>query len=173
MIMRRRFHRFPALAAILAACLVLAACGFQPLYGTRVDGSSASRDLASVSVAEQPTRLGQLIRNELLSTIAPAGQQGADRYVLELRPQAAEEVSIRDFDTGVLRRSFRIEVAFRLSETGINGELYSGRSFSQASYDRTGTPFSDMQARITAEERAAKEVGADIATRLAAFFASR
>ena len=169
MTLRRRF--LPLLA--LAASLVLGACGFQPMYGARVDGSPVSLELASVSVAEQSTRLGQLMRNELLSTIAPAGQSGAEIYRLELLPQAVEEVTIRDFDTGVLRRSFRVEAAFRLTDTGSGAELYSGRTFSQASYDRTGTPFSDRQARIAAEERAAQVVGADIATRLAAFFAGR
>ena len=171
--MGRCSHRCLALAASVTAGLLVAACGFQPLYGSRADGSSASHALASVSVVEQPTRLGQLIRNELLSTMAPAGVQQTEQYVLELLPAAAEEVAIRDFDTGVLRRSFRVEAAFRLIESGSGSELYSGRTFSQASYDRTSTPFADLQARITAEERAAKEVGADIATRLAAFFASR
>lgn len=161
------------LVLALAACLVLSACGYQPLYGPRVDGTSASHDLASVSVAEPSTRLGQLIRNEIVSTIAPAGQQAEPLYVLELAPHEAAEVTIRDFDTGVLRRSLRVEAAFRLSQTGADGDLYAGRTFSQASYDRTGTPFGDRQARIEAEERAAKEVGADIATRLAAFFSSR
>jgi LPS-assembly lipoprotein len=165
----RRSH----LILALAACLVLSACGFQPLYGPRVDGTSASHDLASVSVMQQSTRLGQLIRNEIVSTIAPAGQQAEPLYVLELVPRAAAEVTIRDFDTGVLRRSLRVEAAFRLSQTGAAGEIYAGRTFSQASYDRTGAPFADRQARIEAEERAAREVGADIATRLSAYFASR
>lgn len=164
-------RRWPA-ALALAACLVLAGCGFQPLYGTRVAGSQTSAELASVSVAQQSSRLGQLIRNEILSTIAPVGQQMEPRYILELLPAAAEEVVIREFDTGVLRRSFRVEAAFRLVAAA-GPELYSGRTFAQASYDRTGTPFSDMQARISAEERAAREVGADISTRLAAFFAGR
>jgi LPS-assembly lipoprotein len=156
---------------LLAACLALAACGFQPLYATRGGGPTTQAELASVTVTEQSTRLGQLVRNEILSTIAPVGQEEEPRYVLELLPRAAEEVSIRAFDTGVLRRSFRVEVAFRLRRVGTGEELYAGRTFSQASYDRTETPFADRQARITAEERAAKEVGTDIATRLAAFFA--
>lgn len=157
----------------VTASLVLAGCGFQPMYGTPAGGSSVSLELSSVSIAEQSTRLGQLIRNELLSTITPSGQTGDELYRLELMPQAVEEVSIRDFDTAVLRRSFRVEAAFRLTDAGSGAELYSGRTFSQASYDRTGTPFSNRQARIAAEERAAQVVGADIATRLAAFFASR
>jgi len=159
--------------AALAACLLLAACGFQPMYGARNDGSSANQELASVAVAEQKTRLGQLVRNEILSAIAPVGQVAATKYVLEILPRPEDEVVIQAFDTDVLRRSLRVEAAFRLTEIGSGAELYAGRTFSQASYDRTGTPFSNLQARTSAEERAAKEVGADIATRLAAFFASR
>jgi len=157
----------------LAASLLLAACGFQPMYGARDGGSPVSQDLASVAVTEQNTRLGQLIRNEILSVIAPVGQQASGLYVLELLPRAEDDVVIQEFDTDVLRRSFRVEVAFRLTELASGAELYSGRTFAQASFDRTGTPFSNLQARISAEERAAKEAGADIATRLAAFFASR
>lgn len=173
MMTHRRFTRVLTLAISLAACLIVAACGFQPMYGIRADGTSATTELASVAVVEQSTRLGQLIRNEILSTIAPVGQQAAPQYVLDLLPRAAAEVMVRDFDTGVLRRSFKIEVAFRLRETGVDGDLYAGRTFSQAAYDRTDTPFADRQARIAAEERAAKVVGADISTRLAAYFASR
>lgn len=161
------------LLALAAACLLVAACGFEPLHATRQDGSSATRELASVAVAEQSTRLGQLIRNEILSTIAPVGQQGPVLYTLELLPAGEEEAVIRDFDTSALRRSFRIETAFRLTDAGTGAELYADRTFAQAAYDRTDTPFADMQASITAQERAAKDVGADIATRLAAFFASR
>lgn len=160
------------LSNALILCLLLAACGFQPMYGAR-DGSSAKRELASVAVAEQKTRLGQLIRNEVLSSIAPVGQEAPQRYVLEILPEPEDEVVIQAFDTDVLRRAYRVEAAFRLMEIGADSEVYSGRTFAQASYDRTGTPFSNLQARTSAQERAAKEVGADIATRLAAFFASR
>ena len=156
----------------LGAALVVAACGFEPMYATNPAGSSVSRELASVEVVQQSTRLGQLIRNELVATIVPVGQQEAQLYTLELLPRAAEEVTIRDFDTGVLRKSFRVEAAFRLSDALSGSELYAGRTFAQASYDRTDAPFADRQARVAAEERAAREVGSDIATRLAAFFAT-
>jgi LPS-assembly lipoprotein len=165
--------RVVMLGLCLGLGLGLAACGFQPLYGTHQAGAPVSHELASVAVVEQTTRLGQLIRNELVSTLSTPGQQAPARYTLELRPRAAEEVTIQGFDTGVLRRSFRVDVDFRLLDADLASEVYAGRTFSQASYDRTGTPFANRQARIAAEERAAKEVGSDIATRLAAYFASR
>lgn len=165
-----RIARRPALAA---ACLMLAGCGFQPLYGTFDDGSSVAVQLASVSIPEQKTRVGQLIRNELLASIAPAGSESGNAYTLELQPEASEETAIEAFTTEVLRRAYRVNVDFRLHESASGKLLYAGKSFSQVSYDRTGTPFANLQARINAEERAAKEVGTDIRTRIAAFFATR
>jgi hypothetical protein len=40
------------------------------------------------------------------------------------------------------------------------------------SYDRTTADFSNVQAETNAMERAAKEIGNDIRTRLAAYFSS-
>lgn len=157
----------------LGACLLLlGGCGFQPLYGSREDGSSVAQALSSVSIPEPTTRLGQLIRNELLSAIAPAGTGSGDLYTLELLAQANEETAIQALNTDVLRRIVRINADFRLIDNMTGKPVHTGKSFSQASYDRTETPFANYQARITAEERAAKEIGADIRTRLAAYFAS-
>lgn len=156
----------------LGACLLLMGCGFQPLYGSREDGSSVAHALSSVSIPEPTTRLAQLIRNELLSSMAPGGTGTGDLYTLELLAQAKEDTAIQSLNTDVLRRIVRINADFRLVEDASGKAVYAGKSFSHASYDRTGTPFANYQARITAEERAAKEIGSDIRTRLAAYFAS-
>jgi hypothetical protein len=50
--------------------------------------------------------------------------------------------------------------------------LSAGKTFSQVSYDRTTSDFSNVQAETNAMERAAKEIGNDIRTRLAAYFSS-
>jgi LPS-assembly lipoprotein len=70
------------------------------------------------------------------------------------------------------RFSYRINVAFRLIDRQTGKELSSGKTFSQVSYDRTTSGFANVQAETNAMERAAKEVGNDIRTRLAAYFAA-
>lgn len=151
----------------------LAACGFQPLYGTSgLEGASVSTRLSSVSVPEQTTRVGQLVRNEILSAIAPAGAANGDDYRLDLFPETSDDVAVEAQNTDVLRRSYRLSVAFDLVDTTTGKPVYSGKTFSHVSYDRTGAPFANLQARTNAEERAAREVGIDIRTRLAAYFAT-
>lgn len=157
---------------IVALALLLGGCGYRPLYG-EIDGESVNGALASISIPEPKTRVEQLIRNELLSTISPAGGGSGGAYILVIEPEERNELAIEEFNTDDIRRTVRLRATFRLTDTVAGKVIYSGKTFSQVSYDRVGAPFSDLQARTNAEERAAKEIGGDIRTRLAAFFASR
>ena len=69
------------IATVLAA-LVLAGCSHRPLYGRSEGNASVSTELAAVSIADQRTRAGQLIRNELISSFGGVG--GQSRYLLKL-----------------------------------------------------------------------------------------
>ena len=57
------------------------------------------------------------------------------------------------------------------SQTG--KPVYSGKTFSQVSYDRIDAPVANLQAQVNAQERAAKETGQDIRTRLAAYLSTQ
>ena len=59
--------------AILPLMLALAGCGMRPLYGTSEMSAGVSNELAAIAIAEPTTRLAQLIRNDLISTMRPAG----------------------------------------------------------------------------------------------------
>lgn len=163
---RRRTIAWLASAAVLA----LSGCGYRPLYGTAGDDRGVVASLASVSIAEADTRLGQILRNDLLSTMRPAGTAGEDRYVLVLRPEVKGASIIEKPLPNTTRRSVQVVVNFEL--TGSDGVLLNGKSFSQVSYDVVREPFADMQAEANATERAAHEVSMDIRSRLAAYFAS-
>jgi len=163
---RRRVLIWLACATLLAA----GGCGYRPLYGTSSDDRGVVAALASVSIAEADTRLGQIVRNDLLSAMRPAGTAGEDRYVLVLRPEVKSASIIEEPLPSTTRRSVQVVVNFEL--TGGGGLLYSGKTFSQVSYDVVREPFADMQAEANATERAAHEVSMDIRSRLAAYFAS-
>lgn len=157
----------------LTVVLLLPACGFQPLYGTSgLDNASVSAKLAGVSIPEQSTRSGQLIRNAMLSAIAPAGTYAHAAYRFDMTPKDNEQDSVEARNTDVLRVSYRLNVSFDLVDISTGKSVYSGKTFSYVSYDRTGTPFANEQARTNAEDRAAQEVALDMRTRLAAYFAN-
>jgi LPS-assembly lipoprotein len=159
------------LAGALAVTLVLAGCGFQPLYGEREGSVALTAALNAVTVDQQKTRVGQLIRNEFLADVPP-GQGGVSTYRLELEPEAREVNEIEAPNTDVLRKTYRLNVAFRLSDNRTGKPVYSGKTFSYVSYDRVSSPLANVQAATNAEERAAREVGSDIRTRIATYLAS-
>ena len=157
---------------VVAAGLGMAGCGFTPLYGTSDAGSPVALKLASISVTEQDTRLGQLVRNEIVSGVSPAGTAGGKAYRLELDAKGSEDLAISSIDTESLRKHYRVNVSFQLYDTNTGKPIYAGKTFSQVSYDRIDSPVANLQAQVNAQQRAAAETGRDIRTRLAAFLST-
>ncbi|CAN5493712.1 hypothetical protein BH10PSE7_BH10PSE7_33540 [soil metagenome] len=159
---------------ILAAALGLAGCGFQPLYNAGPSSEGVVGELQGISIAEPDSRLAQLIRNDLLSSIRPAGSGPGDKYLLTMTATSNEDTVIETRSvTETAREVVRVNVRFSLKRQGSGAAEYEGRTFSHVPFDTTGESFADLQARTNALERAAHEVGLDIRTRLAAHFASR
>lgn len=158
---------------VVPLLLLLGACGFRPLYGTDGVSSGVAGELASVAIAEPKTRLDQLIRNELMSTMRPAGTAAPDRYRLDIVANAAEDRSVEDSsDSRQARRStVRVTANFQLKDLSGGKVVYQGKTFSNVSYDDVGQSFANMQARTNAVERGAREIALDIRTRVAAYFA--
>lgn len=162
--------RRAAIVAAIAVCLP--ACSFRPLYGTGGADSGTAAELQAIAIPEPKTRLEQLIRNDLISTMRPAGTAAPDKYTLVLRQENFEQDAIVTTASKIERKTVNIKVAFSLLEKSSGRQLYAGKTFSLVSYDRTGQGFADLQAQTNAVERAAHEISADIRTRIAAHFAA-
>ncbi len=161
---------------VLVALFGLQACNdLRPLYGTNglEQESSVVTELSNIQIPEPKNRLQQLIRNNLISTMSPPGQEGDGRYTLVLVPQSDEFDLVIERNTDVSRRSYRLKVDFSLRDGSSGRKIYSGSTFSEVSYDKITSEFANLQAKTNAEERASRQVSQDIRTRLAAYFATR
>lgn len=156
---------------LLVTAILLQGCGYQPLYATRADGSSVSQQLASVSVQHQSTRVGQLVRNEILKSTRPAGTSAPDRYVLKFVAESDAQALVDTSDTVHRRLAYNLTANFQLVDAASQETVFTGRAFSRVPYDRLNASFSNVQARVNAEEQAAQQVGQEMKTRLAAFLA--
>lgn len=155
---------------LFAAALALGGCGYRPLYGSSAESAGVAATLASVSIPAATDRVGQLIRNDLISTMRSG--TGEDRYTLLLKPVVRNNNVIDKPQPNVTRQAINLSVSFDLVDRVSGTTVHSGKTFSQASYDVIRQPFADMQAETNATERAAHEVSADIRARLAAYFSS-
>ncbi len=162
-------RKFPVMAC-LAAALLLSGCGYRPLYGSSADSAGVAATMASVTIPAADNRIGQLIRNDLISTMRSG--ESADRYTLQIVPSVKKTSIIQKPTVDNQRQAVNLSVEFDLIEKATGTSLHKGKTFSQASYDVVGQPFADLQAETNATERAAHEVSADIRIRIAAYFSA-
>ena len=163
-------QRLPAILLTLAA-LVLTGCGYHPLYGSTATNPGVAGKLAAISIPEPTDRPGQLIRNELISSMQ-AGK-GEEKYMLNLTTTVDNNGVIDKKQPAVTREAILITTSYELVDRSNGAVLTKGSTFSRVAFDVIRQPFADMQAEKDATERAAREIGADIRTRLAAFFAKQ
>jgi LPS-assembly lipoprotein len=155
--------------ALLACSLLVAGCSsYRPLYGTGTDGKAVSVALSGITVEEQTTRSGQLVRNNLISSFGGGGPT----YILRLSPdEKLQEVSSQA-SKKLSRVRLGLKVKYELADAKSGETLQSGASFSHVSYDTVEQPVADLRAVENARDRAAREVAEDIRVRLAAYFST-
>ena len=159
-----------AAVAVLGLALAAGGCSYRPLYAKPEDGAGVSAELSRVSVSEQKSRAGQMVRNELMAGF-DAAPDGA--YVLKMVPaEKTQDVSSLAFEK-TERHRYRLSVAYELVDSR-NGEILTkGTSFSNVSFDTVKEPVADLRAAENARERAAREVAQDLRLRLASYMSSR
>jgi LPS-assembly lipoprotein len=68
--------------------------------------------------------------------------------------------------------AYNLTTRFQLVDASTQNVIFSGRALCRIPYDRLDASFANVQARVNAEEQAAKQVGQEVRTRLAAFLAT-
>ena len=156
-------------SALLGASLILAGCNHRPLYGTNADGEGVAFMMSGVSVEQQKTRAGQIVRNNLISSL---GAGDGSKYVLRLSPtEKTQQVSALSGQK-LERHRYNLKVGYELADAQTGQTVSSGASFSNVSYDTVEQPIADLRAAENARERAGREVAEDIRLRLAAYFST-
>ena len=156
-----------ALALLL---LLLAGCGFRPLYGPRAEGPSTAAELQSIVIDPIPGRLGQILRNDLMDRLTPKGRPAKPRYRLQVALTRFKEGLAIKKDEEITRSNLRLTATFVLNDLESGEAAFQGRSRSTASYNLVRSDFANLAAERDAERRAAGEIGDQIQTWLSVFF---
>lgn len=158
--------------SLLACVLVLAACGFRPLYSGQADGEE-SAELAAVRVQPIADRVGQLLHNHLLDLINPRGRPPRPRYTLKIQvTEGIQHLAVRKSELST-RANLRLSASYSLLPTGGATPVMQGTSSVVSSYNILKADFATLIAEKDARARAAREVAQDIRARLAVYFQQR
>ena len=150
---------------VLALAAVLSGCGLRPMYAGGASGVVA-QGLASVDVSERPGRAGWLMHAALVDRLG-TGTAGTARYRLDVRlDDKLEGLGVLGDDTvGRERRTLRAR--YQLVDSASGAILVDATAGSDAGIDVVSSEYATIAAEQTALENLAREIAAQIATRLA------
>jgi len=151
--------------AVLAAALLLSACGLKPMYAGGASGQVA-QGLAAVDVPAIEGKAGWLVRNALVDRLGAAGKV-APRYRLDVRlDDKLEGLGLLSDDTiGRERRTLRAR--YQLVDTTTGAIVLDATAGSDAGIDVVSSEYATIAAEQTALENLAKVVADKIVARLA------
>ena len=160
---------FSRAVAAVVLCAVLGACGFEPLYARRSDGSTTD-DLAVTKIAVIEDRVGQQLRNALLEELTPRGQPSQPLYVLEVKlTEGISNLAIQKDDT-TSRASLELRASYVLKRLSDGAALFDGVSRATTSYNMVTSNFATVSSENDARRRNARVLGEEMKIRLAAYF---
>ncbi len=153
-----------------AACLLLAACGFQPLYGDADEQLAPTEDLLElVDVPPIADRTGQLLRIELTNRLTPTRPAPQPVYTLPIRlTESRANLAVRK-DASATRANLTITATYELQRISDGVSLTSGSVRSVNSYDIVTSDYATLVAEQDARRRGAKDIADGIVDRMAIF----
>ena len=143
-------------ALVALAGLMLAGCGFTPLYGEAGVGTALTR----ISVTTQDDRLGYRIREQLEDALGRDASQPA-LWRLETTAEQTRRPLGRRIDDTATRYELTVRGAWTLTPAG-GGLPLSGVETVTTTYAAADQPYAAIAAQQDGEERAAAELARQI-----------
>jgi LPS-assembly lipoprotein len=156
-----------------AGTVLLAGCGFQPLYGPTASGEDLAEVMKSVDVSTVPGRVGQRIRNELIFRTTGGGY-AADKpkYRLDIAIKESVMFTLVNQRGDPQGSIYQLYSEFKLVRLSDNKVVVDAHTNGRAAYDKVESVFNDIRAKRDAEDRASRTVSEAIRTRIAAYLAT-
>lgn len=173
-----RFEKKPWLLLIVLISLLptfFQGCGnmgFRPMYGSLPGQQSADKKLSQIEISTIPGRVGQQLRNEIIYQSTGGGLPDKPVYRLEVAIRESVTATLVQQTGDARGQIYNLDASFKLIRLSDKQIVLEGTSFSKAGFERFSSVFSNVRARMDAENRAAKTMGEELKTRLAAYLAS-
>lgn len=159
---------------LIAGMLVMlvAGCGFKPLYRTDSAGDVVPQ-FSQISIAQPEDRPSQQLRNYLLDSLTPHGEPQKPRYILEYRLTENIGSVFVTRSEEITRNNLQMAVYYTLRDYETGKPVYSQSVQSLASYNLTLADYANLVSEKNARERSLKDIAEQMRLRLGNFFDRR
>ena len=157
---------------------VLAACGYQPLYGTApgsngTSGADVVADMAQVRVDVIAERRGQILRRLLTEQLTPRGRPADPRWRLETTvTEVSDRLGITETDEAT-RANLVLTAEYRLVDLGDGRVVFQDRASTVTSFNVLADAYATEVSQDSARDDALIQIAGDISRRIAIYFRNR
>jgi LPS-assembly lipoprotein len=151
---------------LLISALLLAACGFRPLYADGEAGQVATA-MRGIKVAPIPDRTGQLVRDGLERHFTAKG--AASYQLVVTLEESIEGFGIRQ-DESVTRERVSLVARYSLIDLATEKPVLEDLARSDVGVDKVSSEYATIVAERAASRRNADQLVRQITNRLAQYF---
>jgi LPS-assembly lipoprotein len=170
--------RLAAFATVGIAALLLASCGFRPLYGTMSNGKSAGTSFAAIYVPPiDLEHTGYALRNDLLDDLQASATVAGTAYDLSIAARDHNQsIAITNNQVGnlkeveITRWNYTLIANYQLVDRKTRKVLSKGQVTSLSGYDVVQSPYATEVALRAAQTSTAEDVSQQLRLRLAVYF---
>lgn len=156
---------------LLGFLCVLAACGFQPVHGTRTASGTVSQAFQSMSISNIPDREGQILRNNLVDRLHLRGTPKKANYALTVSPLSTRVVRLGiAADASTTRAQYEVHTDVILKDARSDEVLLEQQFRGIAAFNILGSEFQTVVTEEDARNRVLNDIAAQIETRLSLYF---
>jgi LPS-assembly lipoprotein len=154
-------------ALLLVALMTLGpmGCGFRPMYGTPSGAQTGvDADLATIRIGPIKDRIGQQLRNTLVSRISPKGEAADYAYALDVK--LSESVSNLGFRKDTYATVANLSMSAQVVLSGPTATIMGETVTTTVYYDHLGPRYASVAIERDAEERALTQLADEIRNRI-------
>ena len=160
------------LAASLVLPMLLAACGWEPLYSNS-QTEAGSADLRAIDVGRIPERVGQQLEVALRNSFNPSGVETKHTYRLVVTlSRTLQDLGIQSQGLGT-RGEVQLVAWYQLTELATGKALQTGTVHASDSFDIQANGYSTVVAQNDASVRDVEEIRREIVARMTMFMQSK
>ncbi len=154
------------------AVLLLAACGFHPVYGVnKYTSVGVEEHLQNIEIANIPNREGQYLRNQLIDQFYRNGRPRNPQYTLEITSIAETERDLDiTIDSDTTRGQLRLSTTMILIENETGEELLNRPLRSIASFNIIESEFANRVSEQDTRENLLNDIARQVEEHLALYF---
>ncbi len=163
------------LLALVVCALLVAGCGFRPLYAPPAEGSGpetvyAFQAFRAMEIGPINDRDGQYLRSRLTRLFHPKGRDRVSRYELDISLVEGETSLAVKKSAVATRANLTVESRFSVVDLQAGDVVFSSTASVVSGFNIFESEFQTLSARDGARRRALDELSQEIRIRLATFF---